>query len=177
MWGASVTSGYYKNPEKTAEAFDDDGWFCSGDVGLLYPNGSLKIIDRSKNIFKLSQGEYIAPEKLENVHIMIPEVQQSFVYGDSLKNCIVAIIVLEDAAVLKWAAENEKQGSDVGILCQDKDLKKFILDSIIDIGKKKNFTSLEKPGEIHLSADPFSVENGILTTTFKLKRVEAKKAY
>lgn len=108
MWGASVTSGYYKNPEKTAEAFDDDGWFCSGDVGMLYPNGSLKIIDRSKNIFKLSQGEYIAPEKLENVHIMIPEVQQSFVYGDSLKNCIVAIIVLEDAAVLKWAAENEK---------------------------------------------------------------------
>ena len=54
MMGPPVFSGYYKRPDKTAEAFDEDGWFRSGDVGLIYPNGSLKIIDRSKNIFKLS---------------------------------------------------------------------------------------------------------------------------
>ena len=68
MKGASVTSGYYKRPDKTAEAFDNDGWFKTGDVALIYPNGSAKIIDRSKNIFKLSQGEYIAPEKIENIY-------------------------------------------------------------------------------------------------------------
>ena len=67
MKGNSVTSGYYKRPDKTAEAFDNDGWFKTGDVALVYPNGSAKIIDRSKNIFKLSQGEYIAPEKIENI--------------------------------------------------------------------------------------------------------------
>lgn len=67
MKGTSVTSGYYKRPDKTAEAFDKDGWFKTGDVALIYPNGSAKIIDRSKNIFKLSQGEYIAPEKVENI--------------------------------------------------------------------------------------------------------------
>ena len=72
MKGATVFSGYYKRPDKTAEAFDKDGWFKTGDVVKVYPNGSTKKIDRSKNIFKLSQGEYIAPEKVENVFGLSP---------------------------------------------------------------------------------------------------------
>lgn len=72
MKGATVFSGYYKRPDKTAEAFDKDGWLKTGDVVKVYPNGSTKIIDRSKNIFKLSQGEYIAPEKVENVFGLSP---------------------------------------------------------------------------------------------------------
>ena len=74
MFGSSIMKGYFKNPEKTAEAFTHDGtlyegWMQSGDVGMVLPNGALKIIDRAKNIFKLSQGEYIAPEKLEGVYV------------------------------------------------------------------------------------------------------------
>jgi long-chain acyl-CoA synthetase len=72
MKGSSVTSGYYKRPDKTKEAFDNDGWFKTGDVAMIFPNGSAKIIDRSKNIFKLSQGEYIAPEKIENIFDLSP---------------------------------------------------------------------------------------------------------
>jgi len=68
FWGPSIMKGYFRNPEKTSEAFHD-GWLMSGDVGMVLPNGALKIIDRAKNIFKLSQGEYIAPEKLENVYV------------------------------------------------------------------------------------------------------------
>jgi len=68
FWGPSVTPGYFCNPEKTAETFHND-WLMSGDVGMVLPNGSIKIIDRAKNIFKLSQGEYISPEKLENVYV------------------------------------------------------------------------------------------------------------
>jgi long-chain acyl-CoA synthetase len=69
MWGPSMMDGYFKNPDKTAEAFHDGDWLLSGDVGMILPNGALKIVDRAKNIFKLSQGEYIAPEKLENVYV------------------------------------------------------------------------------------------------------------
>jgi long-chain acyl-CoA synthetase len=72
IYGPSVTSGYYKRKEKTDEAFDSQGWFKTGDVALVYPNGTIKIIDRSKNIFKLSQGEYIAPEKIENMFTNSP---------------------------------------------------------------------------------------------------------
>jgi len=67
MKGPSIFSGYYKNPDKTAEAFTEDGWFKTGDVGKVFENGTIQIIDRSKNIFKLSQGEYIAPEKIEQI--------------------------------------------------------------------------------------------------------------
>ena len=75
MQGPSIFSGYYKREDKTAEAFTDDGWFLTGDVGMVFPNGSIKIIDRSKNIFKLSQGEYIAPEKIEQIMTLSPMVE------------------------------------------------------------------------------------------------------
>ena len=69
---------------------------------MIYPNGSVKIIDRSKNIFKLSQGEYIAPEKLENVFVLSPYIAQSMVYGNSLESCVVAIVVPDEEEVKKW---------------------------------------------------------------------------
>jgi long-chain acyl-CoA synthetase len=110
MQGNTITAGYYKRPEKTAEAMEQ-GWFLTGDVCQVYPNGSVKIIDRSKNIFKLSQGEYIAPEKIENIFALSPYVAQSMLYGDSLKNCCVAIIVPEMVKVKRWAEANGKSYS------------------------------------------------------------------
>lgn len=83
--GKNVFSGYYKDPERTAEAIDELGWHHTGDVGMWLPNGSLKIIDRRKHIFKLSQGEYIVPEKIENIYCRSKYVYQVFVYGESLK--------------------------------------------------------------------------------------------
>ena len=84
----------------------------TGDVGLIYPNGSVKIIDRSKNIFKLSQGEYIAPEKLENIFVLSPFIAQSMVYGDSLKSNVVAVVIPEEAEVTKWQKEKGLGSAD-----------------------------------------------------------------
>ncbi len=99
MWGPSIMKGYFKNQEKTAEAMTADGWLFTGDVGLVKKNGSIKIIDRAKNIFKLSQGEYIAPEKLENVYVQSNFILQSWIYGDSLRDYIVGFFVLDPLVV------------------------------------------------------------------------------
>jgi|TARA_B110001450_G_scaffold69165_1_gene65345 long-chain acyl-CoA synthetase len=93
--GPGVMPGYYKNKEKTEECLSADGWLCSGDVGQVFPNGSLKIIDRAKNIFKLSQGEYIAPEKLENMFIKSEWIGQIWIYGDSLRDHIISFVVVD----------------------------------------------------------------------------------
>lgn len=174
MRGPMIFKGYFQRPDKTAEAMVD-GWLLSGDVGLVYPNGTIKIIDRSKNIFKLSQGEYLAPEKLENAYIVSPLVTQIMIYGDSYKNCAVAIVVPDEVALATWAKANGKEAADV--YSDQAEYCKVVLDSINEVAKEKKFTSLEKPKEIFLTSEPFSVENDILTPTFKMKRNVGKKVY
>jgi len=82
--GPGLFSGYYKTPDKTAEAIDSTGWLHTGDIGQINPNGSVNIIDRKKNIFKLAIGEYIAAEKIENIYSRVKLIAEAFVYGDSL---------------------------------------------------------------------------------------------
>lgn len=176
MKGPSIFTGYYKKPDKTAEAFDAEGWFLTGDVVQVYPNGSIKIIDRSKNIFKLSQGEYIAPEKIEQIMALSPLVAQCFIYGDSLKNACVCVIVPEEDTVKRWARENDLEGSFAD-LCKNADLKKAIQADMLRLAGEKKLSSLEKPREFILWSEVFSVDNDLLTSTFKLKRNVAAKVF
>lgn len=76
---------YFKDPDRTQETLDEEGWHHTGDIGMWLDNGTLKIIDRRKHIFKLSQGEYIVPEKIENIYIRSQYIEQVYVYGESLK--------------------------------------------------------------------------------------------
>ena len=93
--GNNVFKGYFGMKEATRETIDEDGWVHTGDVGIILSSGVIKIIDRKKNIFKLSQGEYIIPDKIENKLTQSLHIMQIFVYGDSLQNNLVAIIVPE----------------------------------------------------------------------------------
>uniref|UniRef100_A0A8C0YBV7 Long-chain-fatty-acid--CoA ligase n=1 Tax=Cyprinus carpio carpio TaxID=630221 RepID=A0A8C0YBV7_CYPCA len=116
--GKNVFRGYLNDPEKTAEALDKDGWLHTGDIGKWLPSGVLKIIDRKKNIFKLAQGEYIAPEKIENVYIQSAQVAQVFVHGDSLQSSLVAIVV-PDPEVLPGFAEKLGVKGSLEELCRN----------------------------------------------------------
>lgn len=180
--GYNTFIGYYKAPDKTAETKDEDGWVHTGDIGQILPNGALRIIDRKKNIFKLAQGEYIAAEKLEIAFGKLEVVKQIFIYGDSLQSYLVAIIVPERPAVEKWAKE---AGNDISSLdskgyddfINGEEFKKYFDTLIKETRKSEKLSGLEVPKGIFCTDEEFTVENDLLTPTFKLKRNEAKKKY
>ncbi|XP_072395967.1 long-chain-fatty-acid--CoA ligase 5 isoform X3 [Diabrotica undecimpunctata] len=171
--GTNVFQGYYKDPEKTEEVIDEAGWHHTGDIGMWLPNGCLKIIDRRKHIFKLSQGEYIVPEKIENIYIRSQYVSQVFIYGESLKSCIVGIVVPDVDVIKCWAHENGIPGT-LSILCNNPEVKQLILDDMITWGKEAGLKSFEQVKDIYLHPDNFSIQNGLLTPTMKSKRPQLK---
>ncbi|XP_056136940.1 long-chain-fatty-acid--CoA ligase 1a isoform X2 [Lampris incognitus] len=174
--GPNVFQGYLKDPEKTAEAIDQDGWLHTGDVAKWLPNGTLKIIDRKKHIFKLAQGEYIAPEKIENIYIRGDVVAQIFVHGDSLQACLVGIVVPDPDFLPGWAKKRGIEGS-YSELCKNKDIKNSILEDILMVGKEAGLKSFEQVKEIALHPEMFSVQNGLLTPTLKAKRTELRNHF
>ncbi|KAK0395254.1 hypothetical protein QR680_001186 [Steinernema hermaphroditum] len=176
--GPAVTSGYYKDPEKTADLFDEDGFLCTGDIGEMRPNGTIRVIDRKKHIFKLAQGEYVAPEKIENVYVRTGSVQQVYVDGDSLERSLVAIVVPEFHEIKKWYKANisEEEISNQE-LCLNKQVVAYVLDEMRAIGKANKLNSIEQVQSVYLESEPFSVENGLLTPTMKAKRPQLRLKY
>eukprot|EP01012_Entosiphon_sulcatum_P003261 TRINITY_DN10982_c0_g1_i1.p1 TRINITY_DN10982_c0_g1~~TRINITY_DN10982_c0_g1_i1.p1 ORF type:complete len:721 (+),score=91.45 TRINITY_DN10982_c0_g1_i1:22-2163(+) len=174
--GHTVMQEYYRQPALTAEVIDSEGWLHSGDIGLWEPNGTLRIIDRKKNIFKLSQGEYVAPERVENVCVRSPYVAQAYLHGDSLRSYPVAIIVPDPDAL----AALSKQLSIVGdpqVLCDDARITHCVHESIVQVAKAADLKGFEIPKAIRLVASPFTVEAGLVTPTMKLIRAQAKKTF
>ncbi|XP_062575832.1 long-chain-fatty-acid--CoA ligase 1-like isoform X2 [Saccostrea cucullata] len=175
-YSPSTFIGYYKNEEKTKETIDDDGWLHTGDIGQWLPNGTLKIIDRKKNIFKLSQGEYIATEKIENCYTRSRFVAQAFVDGNSLKNNVVGIIVPDPEVMPGWAKE-QGMSPDMEELCKNKKVREMIFKDITKVGKEAGLKTFEQVANIHLFPELFSLENNLLTPTFKNKRPVLRKTF
>ncbi|KAI8077880.1 uncharacterized protein BX664DRAFT_287488 [Halteromyces radiatus] len=179
--GPNVFLGYFKEEEKTREAIDEEGWFHTGDIGVINERGCLVIIDRKKNIFKLAQGEYIAPEKIENVYAKDALVAQVFVHGDSLQSSLVAILVPDPEALPAFVAAKSpklgKQNLSYAELCKHPEVNKLVLNQLTNVGKKAGLHGFELAKAFYLETEPFSMENDLLTPTFKVKRPQAKKRY
>ena len=173
--GPLIFKGYYKNDEENAKAFDKDGYFHTGDVGRIYPNfgNGLKIVDRVKEIFKLSQGEYIIPAKLESVYSKSTFIQQIMIYGNSSMNNIIAIICPEKkhcTEALEISVEELVKDEE------NKKLKDLIINDLSKLAKEANFNGLEKVKYVILTFEGFTVNNNCMTPTMKIvrKKVEIR---
>ncbi|CAM1331904.1 Uncharacterised protein r2_g4078 [Pycnogonum litorale] len=174
--GPCLMKGYFKRDDLTAEVIDKDGWLHTGDIGQWLPNGGLKIIDRKKNIFKLSQGEYIAPEKVENAYSSCDLLNQIFVDGLSTENYCVAIVVPNCTSFMKWAQSNGYYET-YEELCDNSTIINLFIKELHTFGKAAGLNSLEQVKKIKLSSKPFSLEDGFLTATLKNKRPALRKYF
>ncbi|CEG68522.1 hypothetical protein RMATCC62417_04770 [Rhizopus microsporus] len=179
--GPNIFKGYFKDEEKTREAIDEEGWFHTGDIGMINERGAIVIIDRKKNIFKLAQGEYIAPEKIENVYAKDPIIGQIYLHGDSLQSSLVAIVVPDPDALNSLLAAKLPQihakKLSLPELCKLPEVNALVLAQMDRVGKLSGLRGFEFAKAIHLEPEPFTIENDLLTPTFKVKRPQAKKHF
>merc|ERR1712228_301158 len=197
--GPTIMDGYYKNEESTKKALSEEGWFSTGDIGRLNPNGTLSIIDRRKNMFKTAMGEYIAAEKVENVYAKAAVANQLWIYGNSFKSFVVAVVVPDPLWLVPrlkekkvWIDEEEPLTPATKPYC---DKFKKVCEENYDVVKEivvANIKATEKEAdlkkfelikdyyvecEVDLLLQGFNVDNNCLTPTFKKKRPQLLKKY
>jgi fatty acid CoA ligase FadD9 len=154
--------GYYKRPEITADVFDVDGYYRTGDVVAEVGPDQLVYVDRRNNVLKLSQGEFVTVAKLEAVFGDSPLVRQIFVYGNSARSYLLAVIVPTEDALARHDVES---------------LKPLITESLQDVARDAGLQSYEIPRDFIVETTPFTLENGLLTGIRKLARPKAKEYY
>ncbi|KYG45326.1 hypothetical protein M433DRAFT_144077 [Acidomyces richmondensis BFW] len=182
--GPTVMKGYYKNEAETRKAFTEDGWFRTGDIAEIDELGRFRIVDRVKNVLKLAQGEYISPERIENVYLgHLPYLAQGFVHGDSSQAHLVAIFGVQPdmfATFVEKVLGKKVSETDVEALAaagREPKVRKAVLKELWKVGRKAKFNSYENVRAVRLMVEPFSIENDLLTPTLKLKRPQAAKKY
>ena len=173
--GPSVFKGYYKNEEQTKEAFTEDGYFRTGDIGHIDSEGFLQITDRKKEMFKTSGGKYIAPQIIENQAKASKFIEQIMVVGDGEK--MPCALVQPDFEFAKnWAARNGTAlGTTPQEIAKSPELKARIEKEITKINE--HLGNWEKIKKIELTPELWTVENGLLTPTLKLKRKAVKEKF
>ena len=154
--------GYYKRAETTANVFDEEGYYRTGDVFAEVAPDRLVYVDRRNNVLKLAQGEFVTLAKLEAEFGNSPLVRQTYVYGNSAQPYLLAVVVPTEEAVARWDLET---------------LKPMIADSLQNVARATGLQSYEVPRDFIIETTPFSLENGLLTGIRKLAWPKLKAHY
>lgn len=172
--GGTVTPGYYENPEANAAAFTEDGYFRTGDAGHFTPSGALVLTERVKDLFKTSNGKYIAPQMMESRLAENKYIDEVAVIGDQRK-FVTALVVPNLSQLRKWAAEKGLDGEDTVELVRNPKVVEFIMDQIQNY--QKDIAEFEKIKRITLLPHHFSIMNGEVTNTMKVRRPVVARNY
>jgi len=171
--GPNIMKGYYQMPEKTEEAIDEDGWFYTGDIGHLDEDGWLFVTDRKKSLFKLSTGKYVAPQPIENALVNSGFIEQAVVVGSEHKFCGALIVPNWENMKKRFKTTNHEFPED------NLTTNKYVLSRIQkEIDKvNQDLSKWEKVKKFKLLEDQFTIENGEITPTLKVKRSVINKKY
>jgi long-chain acyl-CoA synthetase len=171
--GPTITCGYYKRDDANAVAFDEDGFFHTGDAGYMR-NGELFLTERIKDLYKTSNGKYIAPQMVEAMLLVDKYIDQVAVIADQRK-FVSALIVPEFRLVEEWASSKGLKFENREQLCQSKEVHDMIMERIDTL--QQRLAHYEKIKRITLIAHHFSMESGELTNTLKLKRAVVSRNF
>lgn len=158
----NMFAGYYRRPEVTAGVYDEEGYYCTGDIFTEVAPGHFQFTDRRNNVTKLSQGEFVAVSKVEAVLGASPLIRQIYVYGNSARPFLLAVVVPSEDVLASHDTD---------------ELKPLIGQSLQDVAKKTGLQSYEVPRDFIIETRPFTAENGLLTGIGKMARPKLKERY
>ncbi|GAA5853975.1 hypothetical protein JCM8547_008176 [Rhodosporidiobolus lusitaniae] len=178
--GPTVMGGYYKQPDLTKEAIDEEGWYLTGDIGQLNPDGTFSVIDRKKNLVKLAGGEYIALERLESILKASPYVANILIYADPNATRAMAIVVPHEPnlrsllrsnpSLLPSGIDSPDKADWTRDVCKNERVRKAVLEDLNAVGRKAGCKGLEQLQTLLLSPEEWTPQNGFLTAAQKLQR-------
>jgi len=171
--GGHVAKEYYAMPDKTAEEFFNDNgkrWFRTGDIGHMMSDGTLRIIDRKKDLVKLQGGEYVSLGKVESLLKTHPAIENVCVCGDSSKSNVVCLVIPAQTYLDTLAIKIGKSSATREELCQDPEVISDFLKVVSSHGTKQMLHKFEIPRALCLMSEPWTPESGLITAAMKLKR-------
>lgn len=181
--GPQIFSHYFENPEETAKVLKD-GWFATGDVARIDKDtGRLYIVDRVKNFFKLAQGEYVTPDKIENIYLSgNPLLTQCFVHGDSLKSYLVAVVGVDPQRIVSFLTEQcsvrrgelETNEAVLEHTNRPENRAKLLKALNVNISGLQGFEMIHN---LHVEFEPLRLEREVITPTIKIRRPIAAKFF
>ncbi|MCI0430830.1 MAG: long-chain fatty acid--CoA ligase [Rhodospirillales bacterium] len=170
--GECVMKGYWRDPDATAKAIID-GWLHTGDIGVIDEDGYIQITDRKKDIIVFSGGDNVSPARVEGFLTLQPEIAQAMVYGDKRPN-LVAVLVPDPDFLAEWAKGHGKP-NDLSLLSEDLDLHKA-LSAVVD-RVNRDLSTLEKVRRFIIARETFTIDNGMMTASLKIRRHKIKELY